>query len=289
MSLVNARKSKGGCGNCYRTFRRVCEEDFELLFRKCPVAALITYEEYVNNITPFPALCVCRKEIKVTWKSLLRGSRCRGCAVKTRETTCLRRYGKRNVMQFDAIFEKHNESCHSKKTYIFPSGNVATVMGYEPFAINKLLAMGFSEAQIVTSPTGIPQIPYTDPWGVERIYYPDIMVRCAAGDFVIEVKSDYTYDQDTDLNAAKWAAARDVCNFRVWSFEEDGSFLRESDNSDGPLPDLDAEEAEEPVGKMQCSQTTTKGTQCRKICQPGESVCELHKGLGAKKGKAKKE
>ena len=80
------------------------------------------------------------------------------------------------------------------KTYVFPSGRKETVMGYEPEALDALLAQGVPEDDIFVG-RGVPRIPYThmDEWGhtSKHTYWPDIFVK--SWNLLIEVKSLWTY------------------------------------------------------------------------------------------------
>jgi hypothetical protein len=136
---------------------------------------------------------------------------------ETRRANNLKRYGVKNISQLPTTREKvkntnlskygveyvsQNREIHEKamrrrcKTYTFPSGNMYKVQGYEPVALDKLLAEGYTESQIQL--TNRPSIKYfwssSDGYGDDKwhIYHPDIFLP--EENRLIEVKSSWTYD-----------------------------------------------------------------------------------------------
>ena len=84
------------------------------------------------------------------------------------------------------------------KEYIFESGRIEHVQGYEPQAIDMLLEI-FNEDEIVVG-DGVPVIDYID--GMKnRKYYPDIFIPSI--NTIIEVKSDFTYNVNLHQNKMK--------------------------------------------------------------------------------------
>lgn len=73
-----------------------------------------------------------------------------------------------------------------------PSGIIRKVQGYEPFALDDLIKK-YNEEQIKTDRKNIPRIPYKLE-GKQKYYFPDIYIPDE--NFIIEVKSNYTYNSN---------------------------------------------------------------------------------------------
>lgn len=144
---------------------------------------------------------------------------------KFKETMFLR-YGVEQVMHYTPSFEKSIDTSYKKKIYIFPSGRVEKIQGYEGFGINDLLNSGYSEDDIVISNQEIEKftgkIWYNDSENKRRKYYPDIYI--ISENRIIEVKSKYTYDSAYSINMRKRKASLDLLiNFEFWIYDKDGN------------------------------------------------------------------
>jgi hypothetical protein len=117
--------------------------------------------------------------------------------------TCIARYGVANVMQNSVIYKLNKtSSLHNRKEYIFPSGKIIHVQGYEPRCIDILLEK-YKEEEITVNPEDMPLFRYINPdKKVISRYYPDIYI--ITENIVIEVKSDYTYSKELEKNNAKF-------------------------------------------------------------------------------------
>ena len=83
------------------------------------------------------------------------------------------------------------------KDYKFPSGRITKVMGYENFAIDYLInEEKINEDDIYTE--NLTQFQYSKP-NEDKIslYTPDIFIK--SQNMYIEVKSTYTFSQDTEI------------------------------------------------------------------------------------------
>ncbi len=139
------------------------------------------------------------------------------------QVTSLRIYGVINPMQNAAILRKNRDSAFNDKLYVFPITKRAVFCrGYEPWALDKLLADGYAEDDILTEheishDTSIPQFWY-ERGGRQHRYYPDIFIR--SKDIIIEVKSDYTFRLDPELQRLKAEAVLlQLIWFETWVFD----------------------------------------------------------------------
>lgn len=111
--------------------------------------------------------------------------------------TNLERYGVEWPLQNAIILEKnHGFRYHD---YTMPSGNVVRVQGYETYALDWLLQR-HSEMDILVSKGQVPSFNYVKNNGVHR-YFPDAYV--VSENLVVEVKSEYTLRQHSDVTCAK--------------------------------------------------------------------------------------
>ncbi len=137
--------------------------------------------------------------------------------------TCLAKYGVENPMQNEEIFNKVLKSLYSAKDYVLPSGKIARIRGYEPFALNHLLNI-YTEDEIVYQTKLMPKIWYIDNDGKKHIYFPDFYIP--KDNLIIEVKSDYTYNKDLEVNLLKKEAVIDSgYNYRFMIFKPNGELL----------------------------------------------------------------
>ena len=142
-----------------------------------------------------------------------------GCEVYLQSETgkhhMIKKYGVPYAMQCPEIFEKAMKSSFSTKPYIFPSGKVEYIQGYENICIDKLIEQGYDEDDIVVGVTKVPVISYFYD-GKNRKYFPDIYIKSTKT--LIEVKSTYTCNIDLERNEAKWLSASDEYNFEVYIY-----------------------------------------------------------------------
>lgn len=143
---------------------------------------------------------------------------------KFRETM-VERYGVEHIMQHAPSFDANKSAQFKKKLYMFPSGRLEKIQGYEGFAINDLLNMGYVEDDIVVSNAEIEKhtgrIWYVDSVGIKRKYYPDIYI--ISENRIVEVKCDYTLKTNLPLNLLKKQAAEALgIKFEFWIYNGKG-------------------------------------------------------------------
>jgi hypothetical protein len=101
--------------------------------------------------------------------------------------TNLLKYGTDFVSQNLKIAEKSNKNSYRSKEFIWPNETVTKVQGYEHFAIQILLDIGYKQEDIITSRTKISEIWYRDLNNKKHRYYCDIYIKSEHK--IIEVKS----------------------------------------------------------------------------------------------------
>jgi hypothetical protein len=104
-----------------------------------------------------------------------------------------------------------------KHEYVFPSGKVVIVQGYEPRCIDELLQNGHSEEDIIVGNVEIQKyvgkINYVGFDDKVHRYYPDVYVPSL--NKVIEVKSGYTLTKDINIAKKKTATEKLGFNYEL--------------------------------------------------------------------------
>jgi hypothetical protein len=134
-------------------------------------------------------------------------------------------YGVEHSMQNAELFTKMMRSSFRRKIYIFPSGRIEKIQGYEPQCVDLLLAQGIPENDIVLDVKHIPIIKYTKTNTKTGYYYPDIFIPSKV--LVIEVKSVWTFALDKKNNICKWKEASKTFTFKTYIFKRKGGPLTE--------------------------------------------------------------
>lgn len=109
------------------------------------------------------------------------------------------KYGVRNPVHHPDLLDKLQRSMHMFKNYTLPSGKVIELQGYEDRAMDILLE-SYSEHDILWAKRDMPKIHYYLN-GKRHRYYPDFYIP--KDNVLIEVKSDWTYNNDKAKNLAK--------------------------------------------------------------------------------------
>jgi hypothetical protein len=141
---------------------------------------------------------------------------------KRLEETYLSKYGETHYMKVADLFDKHCKKSFKIKRIILPSGKIVNVQGYEPFAIKWFLENDYVEEDLIISnkeiENNIGKIKYLNPIkNNESRYYPDIFIK--KDNLVIEVKSEYTYRQNKEVNELKRnAVLKNGLNFKFMIF-----------------------------------------------------------------------
>jgi hypothetical protein len=168
-------KSKQTCLERYSGNGPQCNE--EIRFKS--IATCI--EKYgVDNVAKLPAI----------WEKI--------------KVTSIKKYGVESPNQNPDIHRKQDGSRYRNKEFVFPSGKIVLVQGYEPLALTYLLAHNYHEDDLLTETSDMPDINYIYNNKIHR-YFSDIYIK--QENLIIEVKSTYTFDKDKIKNLAKQQAS----------------------------------------------------------------------------------
>ena len=117
----------------------------------------------------------------------------------------LEKYGVVSSMQTTAVFVKSAQAAFRKKEYMWKTGEISYIQGFEPIVLKELEDMGYSYDEIKTCQNDMPEVWYFFK-GRRRRYYPDFFIPTE--NIIIEVKSHWTLDIDFEKNQAKFDAVK---------------------------------------------------------------------------------
>lgn len=139
-----------------------------------------------------------------------------------KKLTCIEKYGYEHPFQNPEIMEKTVKASFSKKEYIFPSGRIDKIQGYENFALDELIInKKIDESDIITGVKNVPEIWYNDATGKKHRHYVDIFIP--SQNKCIEVKSEWTYKEQFGSVMLKTNAAKDLgYSYEIWIYDNKG-------------------------------------------------------------------
>jgi hypothetical protein len=139
--------------------------------------------------------------------------------------TSLKNYGVENIMQNPKFAEEHFKKCFKSKEYVFPSGRIDKIQGYENYALDFLLKnANICEFDIITGCKNVPVIWYNDETGKKHRHYVDIFIP--SQNRMIEVKSIWTSEKKKDCIFLKQAAAKELgYNYEIWVYDGKGNIV----------------------------------------------------------------
>ena len=100
------------------------------------------------------------------------------------------KYGGPSPMHDPTVFVRQQKAGFKFKVYTSPSGMQFDLQGYERFAFEYLLSIGYQESAISVVTSDKPVIDWFDGDGKKHKYYPDLFLQATG--HVIEVKSTWT-------------------------------------------------------------------------------------------------
>jgi hypothetical protein len=130
-------------------------------------------------------------------------------AVEKRKENCMKKYGVEHAIQNKEIYDRYIKSVYLFKEYILPSGKKIKYQGYEKFCLKYLLEeLNITEKDILEGYNNMPEIWYYDKDYKKHRYYPDIYIP--SKNWIIEIKSIFTYKVHEDKNLLKMEACKDA-------------------------------------------------------------------------------
>jgi len=128
-------------------------------------------------------------------------------------------------MQNPKFAEEYFKQCFKLKEYIFPSGRIDKIQGYENYALDELIINEkIDESDIISGCKNVPTIWYNDENGKKHRHYVDIFIpsqnRC------IEVKSTWTIQKKKDCIFLKQTYAKELgYKYEIWVYDSKGNIV----------------------------------------------------------------
>lgn len=143
---------------------------------------------------------------------------------KTKKTN-LEKYGYTHPLHNKIVAEKCSKYAYNLKEFIMPSGKCIKVQGYEHFALKYILyELQLNEIDIITSRINVPSIWYILNDKKHR-HYVDIYIK--SHNKCIEVKSQWTYQRNTEKVHLKQQAAKDLgFEYEIWIYNGKGDLIK---------------------------------------------------------------
>lgn len=142
--------------------------------------------------------------------------------MKKSKSTCLKKFGVEHAMQNSEVSEKASKSAYKSKDYLFPSGRIERIQGYEHFMLEDLLFIEHvAEADIIVKRSEVPSVWYETADGKRHRYFVDCFIpsqnRC------IEAKSAWTFEKKKDVIFLKQKALIDAgLQCEIWVYNAKG-------------------------------------------------------------------
>jgi hypothetical protein len=149
-------------------------------------------------------------------------SKCKDIQILKR-ANCLNKYGVEYNAQRPDIADKICHSNYMLKEYIFSSGRIDKVQGYEHFALNDLIhSYEIDENDIITGVKNVPEIWYYDINQQKHRHYVDIFIK--SQNKCVEVKSSWTVKMKNVF--IKQHAAKELgFLYEIWVYNEKGKIV----------------------------------------------------------------
>ena len=134
------------------------------------------------------------------------------------KATNFKKYGCNHPTQNSEIMEKVIKSSYKSKNYVFPSGRIDKIQGYENFALDELIINEkIDESDIITGLRNVPIIWYNDENNKKHRHYVDIFIP--SQNKCIEVKSNWTAKQNKHNIFLKQNAAKELgYKYEIWVY-----------------------------------------------------------------------
>ena len=142
-----------------------------------------------------------------------------------KKATSLKNYGVEYPAQNAEISEKMSKNAYKGYDFVFPSGRIERIQGYEKYMLNDLLFKeNISENDITVKRNEVPIIWYEDADGKKHRYFVDCFIKTQ--NRCIEVKSTWTAENNQHNIYLKQQAVKDadyLCE--IWIYDSKGEIV----------------------------------------------------------------
>lgn len=138
--------------------------------------------------------------------------------------TCMKKYGVEYAMQDPIISAKASKKAYLLKKYIFPSGKIINIQGYENYGLDMLINKEkINEDDIITKRTKVPKLCYSYN-NTQHRHFVDIYIKSQRR--CVEIKSTWTFQKNKDKVFLKQKSAIDSgYKYDIWVFSKDGKLV----------------------------------------------------------------
>ena len=141
------------------------------------------------------------------------------------KATNLEKYGCEHPLQNAEVSEKASKNAYKSTDYVFPSGRIEKIQGYENYMLNDLLQKeNVLEDDIIVNRSEVPSLWYEDLNGKKRRYFVDCFIK--SQNRCIEAKSPWTAEKKQDCIYLKQQALKNagyLCE--VWIYDSNGEIV----------------------------------------------------------------
>jgi hypothetical protein len=201
----------------------------------CEVNNISLLKDYNNTIlnreSIIEANCLnkdCENIVEKTFRMIIDygGCYCNNCTELNKmnkiKQTNLEKYGCEYAQQNSEVSEKTSINAYKSYDYIFPSGRIERIQGYEKYMLNELLEKEeIIEDDIIVKRSEVPIIWYEDKNGKKRRYFVDCFIK--SQNRCIEVKSTWTANKKQDCIYLKQQALKNAgykCEIWIYNKKE---------------------------------------------------------------------
>lgn len=138
------------------------------------------------------------------------------------EQTILQKYGSKNAMHNSEIADKASKNAYKSYEYIFPSGRIERIQGYENLMLDELLQKeNILEHDIILKRSEVPECWYEDANKNKHRYYVDCFIK--SQNRCIEAKSTWTAEKKKDNIFLKQNALKNAgYKCEIWVYNSKG-------------------------------------------------------------------
>ena len=235
------------CPKCQNDKYKLEYEYIKNEFKKRNFLLLTKQDEYKSNKDLLNYVCSCGNQSKISLGDLKRERKCIFCKDERYKKTIIEKYGvpymfqneqikekikETNIKKYGVeypnqnpdIFKKGLQSSFKRKEYIDPFGRKYNILGYEDYVLDILFNNEKIEHLYAGDDENIPIFQYLDYNNKIHYYYPDIFIP--SQNRIIEVKSDYTFEKEKEINMLKGLEVSNYYLFQIYIVSRKGEIQK---------------------------------------------------------------
>ena len=235
------------CPKCQNNKYKLEYEYIKNEFKKRNFLLVTKQDEYKSNKDLLNYVCSCGNQSKISLGDLKRERKCIFCKDERYKKTIIEKYGvpymfqneqikekikETNIKKYGVeypnqnpdIFKKGLQSSFKRKEYIDPFGRKYNILGYEDYVLDILFNNEKIEHLYAGDDENIPIFQYLNNNNKIHYYYPDIFIP--SQNRIIEVKSDYTFEKEKEINMLKGLEVSNYYLFQIYIVSRKGEIQK---------------------------------------------------------------